>query len=120
MQTTARNSPTYFRNSRPRTQAVPGFSGAAAGELSVGDLTRSPRRRGQAASVANRKTYPNLAALFGLLRVPTQESDMSFAVSMDGGALEYSGSGLWGVFAQPRNLFRPRMWSMLADLARFY
>jgi predicted NAD/FAD-binding protein len=70
--------------------------------------------------IFNRMTYPNLAALFGLLRVPTQESDMSFAVSMDGGALEYSGSGLSGVFAQPRNLFRPRMWSMLADLARFY
>ena len=70
--------------------------------------------------VLNRRTYPNLAALFELLKVPTQVSDMSFAVSMDGGALEYSGSGLSGVFAQPRNLIRPRFWSMLADLVRFY
>ena len=45
---------------------------------------------------------------------------MSFAVSMDGGALEYSGSGPSGVFGQPRNLIRPRFWSMLADLVRFY
>ena len=70
--------------------------------------------------VFNRKTYPNLTALFELLGVPTQVSDMSFAVSMDGGTLEYSGSGLLGLFGQPRNLFRPRFWSMLADLARFY
>ena len=70
--------------------------------------------------VFNRKTYPNLTALFELLGVPTQVSDMSFAVSMDGGTLEYSGSGLSGLFGQPRNLFRPRMWSMLSDLARFY
>ena len=70
--------------------------------------------------VFNRRTYPNLTALFELLRVPTQVSEMSFAVSMDGGALEYSGSGLSGVFGQPRNLIRPRFWSMLADLVRFY
>ena len=70
--------------------------------------------------VFNRRTYPNLTALFELLKVPTQPSEMSFAVSMNGGALEYSGSGLSGVFGQPRNLIRPRFWSMLADLARFY
>ena len=70
--------------------------------------------------VFNRHTYPNLTALFELLKVPTQVSEMSFAVSMDGGALEYSGSGPSGVFGQPRNLIRPRFWSMLADLVRFY
>ncbi len=70
--------------------------------------------------VFNRRAYPNLTALFELLEVPTQVSDMSFAVSMDGGELEYSGSGLSGVFGQPRNLLRPRFWSMLADLVRFY
>ncbi len=36
------------------------------------------------------------------------------------GDLEYSGSGLPGLFAQRRNLLRPRFWSMLADLLRFY
>jgi predicted NAD/FAD-binding protein len=70
--------------------------------------------------VFNQHTYPNLTALFELLKVPTQVSDMSFAVSMDGGALEYSGSGISGVFGQPRNLIRPRFWSMLSDLIRFY
>jgi predicted NAD/FAD-binding protein len=70
--------------------------------------------------VFNRHTYPNLTALFELFRVPTQKSEMSFAVSMDGGALEYSGSGVSGLFGQPSNLLRPRFWSMLKDLLRFY
>lgn len=70
--------------------------------------------------VFNRKTYPNLTAFFDLLKVPTQRSNMSFAVSLDDGALEYSGSGLSGLFGQPRNLLRPRFWSMLLDVIRFY
>jgi predicted NAD/FAD-binding protein len=70
--------------------------------------------------VFNRLTYPNLTALFELLEVPTEHSDMSFAASLDDGNLEYSGTGLCGLFAQRRNLFRPRFWSMLADLVRFY
>jgi predicted NAD/FAD-binding protein len=70
--------------------------------------------------VFNRRTYPNLTALFELLKVPTQVSEMSFGVSMDDGALEYSGSGISGIFGQPRNLIRPRFWSMLSDLVRFY
>ena len=70
--------------------------------------------------VYNRDTYPNLVALFDHLGVATQASDMSFAVSLDNGRLEYSGSGLAGLFAQPANLVRPRFWSMLSDLVRFY
>jgi predicted NAD/FAD-binding protein len=70
--------------------------------------------------VYNEATYPNLIALFDHLRVPTQVSDMSFAVSLDGGELEYSGGNISGLFAEKRNLFRPRFWSMLRDLHRFY
>ncbi len=70
--------------------------------------------------VYNRNTYPNLTALLELLEVPTEDSNMSFAASLDDGDLEYSGTGLSGIFAQRRNLFRPRFWSMLADLVRFY
>jgi uncharacterized protein len=70
--------------------------------------------------VYNEPAYPNLTALFAHLRVPTQASDMSFAVSVDGGALEYAGTDLRGLFAQPANLLRPRFWSMLRDLLRFY
>jgi uncharacterized protein len=69
--------------------------------------------------VFNCRAYPNLAALFDHLTVPTQPSDMSFAVSLDGGELEYSGN-LRGLFAQRRNVVRLRFWSMLSDLVRFY
>ena len=70
--------------------------------------------------VYNEAAYPNLTALFEHLDVPTQPSDMSFAVSLADGDLEYKGSNLAGLFAQKRNLFRPRFWSMLHDLQRFY
>ena len=70
--------------------------------------------------VYNPATYPNLVALFDHLRVPTQSSEMSFAVLLRGGALEYAGTDLNGLFAQRGNLLRPRFWSMLKDLLRFY
>src|SRR5262249_35039588 len=58
--------------------------------------------------------------LFRHLEVPTRPSDMSFAVSLDGGGLEYAGTDLSGLFAQRRNLLRPHFWAMLRDLLRFY
>ena len=70
--------------------------------------------------VYNEPAYPNLAALFRHLDVPTAATDMSFAVSLDGGALEYAGTDLRGLFAQKRNLLRPRFWAMLRELLRFY
>ncbi len=70
--------------------------------------------------VYNERTYPNLTALFDLLGVPTQESAMSFSVSLDDGALEYAGTGFGTFFAQPRNLLRPAHWRMLREIMRFY
>lgn len=70
--------------------------------------------------VYNERNYPNLTALFNHLDVATEWSDMSFSASLGDGSFEYSGTGLGGLFAQPRNLLRPRMWSMLRDLRRFY
>ena len=70
--------------------------------------------------VYNTPAYPNLTALFAHLNVDTVETDMSFAVSLDGGAYEYAGSDLVGLIAQPSNLLRRRFWSMLADVRRFY
>jgi len=70
--------------------------------------------------VYNEPAYPNLSALFRHLEVPTVASDMSFAVSLDGGALEYAGTDMRSLFAQKRNLVRPRFWAMLRELVRFY
>jgi predicted NAD/FAD-binding protein len=70
--------------------------------------------------VYNEAAYPNLTALFAHLGVDTQPSEMSLSVSLDDGALEYSGTSLRTLFAQPANLFSPRFWSMLRDIVRFY
>lgn len=70
--------------------------------------------------VFNESTYPNLTAMFSHLGVKTQTTDMSLAISMDNGRLEYAGGHLSQLFAQKRNLANPRFWSMLRDLTRFY
>jgi len=70
--------------------------------------------------VYNEPTYPNLTALFAHLDVETAETEMSFAVSLDQGGFEYAGRDLRGMFAQPSNALKPRFWSMVADLLRFY
>lgn len=69
--------------------------------------------------VYNEKNYPNLIALFDYLGVPTQPTDMSFAVSLNQGELEYSGSGFNGLFAQRRNLISPSHWRLLLDIVAF-
>jgi predicted NAD/FAD-binding protein len=69
--------------------------------------------------VYNEANYPNLSALFRHLDVATAFTDMSFGVSLDDGDLEYASTDLFTLFAQRRNLLRPRFWSMLGDVVRF-
>jgi uncharacterized protein len=70
--------------------------------------------------VYNIASYPNLIALFDVLNVETAPTNMSFSVSRNNGAYEYSGSGLSGMFGQRRNLTNPRHWRMVADILRFF
>lgn len=70
--------------------------------------------------VYNETNYPNLTALFAHLGVETQPTRMSFSVSVDDGRLEYSSTGLGGLFAQKRNALSPRFWGMLGDMRRFH
>ncbi|HUK61093.1 MAG TPA: FAD-dependent oxidoreductase [Stellaceae bacterium] len=88
--------------------------------VDVSDANGNPVAIDTGFIVYNSVNYPNLVALFQALGVATHASDMSFAVSLDGGRLEYSGSDLGGLFAQRRNLVSPRFWRMLGDIARFY
>lgn len=69
--------------------------------------------------VYNEKNYPNLIALFEYFNIATQPTDMSFAVSLNQGELEYSGSGFNGLFAQRRNLISPGHWRLLLDIVAF-
>ena len=67
--------------------------------------------------VYNELNYPHLTGMFTTLGVPTQDSDMSFAASVDG--VEYAGDSLATLFAQHRRLLDPTHWRMLIDIARF-
>jgi len=69
--------------------------------------------------VFNDWTYRNFCRLLRLLRVDGTDTDMSFSVTCARSDLEYQGSSIWGLFAQWRNLFRPRFLGMLWDILRF-
>lgn len=69
--------------------------------------------------VHNDRTYPNLIQLFALLGIDTPASEMTFSVSLPGEDLEWAGSDLSTLFAQPRNLVRPGFWRMVRDILRF-
>jgi len=69
--------------------------------------------------VFNDRTYPNLVRLFEHLGVASAASEMSFSVQIGAGELEWAGTNLATVFAQPFNLVNPRFLRMLRDLARF-
>jgi predicted NAD/FAD-binding protein len=69
--------------------------------------------------VFNDRTYPNFIRLLDEIGQASRPSVMSFSVSSAGGSLEYSGSGLNGLFAQRRNLVRPTFLRMIRDILRF-
>ena len=69
--------------------------------------------------VHNDRTYPNLIRLLGKLGVERRLSDMSFSVACMKTGYEYSSRGLAGFFSQPRNLFRPRHYGLLRQIACF-
>ncbi|MEH6455958.1 MAG: FAD-dependent oxidoreductase [Cocleimonas sp.] len=69
--------------------------------------------------VYNDKNYPNLIGLFKQLDVKTQDTDMSFAFSLNQGELEYAGTGLKGMFAQRGNIIRIKHWRLLQEIVRF-
>ncbi len=69
--------------------------------------------------VCNDRTYPNFLKLLDHLRIPIQPTSMSFSVRCDRTGVEYNGTSLNRLFAQRRNLFRPRFYRMLKDITRF-
>lgn len=69
--------------------------------------------------VFNTRTYPRFCELLDELGVVSQPTDMSLSVRCDRTGLEYAGTGLGGLFAQPRNLVSPRFYRLLADWYRF-
>ena len=69
--------------------------------------------------VFNDRTYPRFISLLRELNVAAQPTTMSFSVRDDRTGLEYNGHSPNTLFAQRRNLFKPRFYRLLADIVRF-
>ena len=69
--------------------------------------------------VYNLATYPHFIEMIEKLDVETKPTTMSFGISCEKTGLEWASRGARSVFAQPRNLARPRFLKMLLDVRRF-
>tara|TARA_B100001996_G_scaffold354409_1_gene316347 strand:- start:1461 stop:2702 length:1242 start_codon:yes stop_codon:yes gene_type:complete len=70
--------------------------------------------------VFNKINYPNLVNLFEKLQVGYEKSNMSFSVSIKNSNIEYSGSGLKGLFANKYNVFNINFLKMIREIFYFY
>jgi len=70
--------------------------------------------------VFNKINYPNLVKFFQDLNINYEKSNMSFAVSVKNSNIEYSGTGLKGVFAKKLNIFNLKFLKMLKEIIYFY
>ncbi|MBY0406169.1 MAG: FAD-dependent oxidoreductase, partial [Rickettsiales bacterium] len=69
--------------------------------------------------VFNYPNYPHLTAMFKHLGVKTEKSDMTFAITINNGAMEWGAKNPNAVFGQRRNLFKPEFWGFIRDIFRF-
>ena len=69
--------------------------------------------------VFNEANYPHFTRLLRELNITARDTEMSFSMRCDQSGLEYHGSTMNKLFAQRRNLLRPRHYRMLRDILRF-
>jgi predicted NAD/FAD-binding protein len=69
--------------------------------------------------VFNDWTYPNFIKLMNKIGVQSQATEMSFSVKNISINLEYNGNTLNSLFAQRRNVLRPRFWRIVRDILKF-
>lgn len=70
--------------------------------------------------VFNLETYKNMVKLFAELWVEMQKTDMSFSVYNKKNGIQYSGSNIFTLFAQKKNIFSLRYWKFLIEINRFF
>ena len=69
--------------------------------------------------VYNEATYPNLTRLFKELNVETKPTSMSFSVQHVPSGLEFSGTGINGLFSQRKNIFNLKFIRLLTEINQF-
>jgi predicted NAD/FAD-binding protein len=99
--------------------------GGHANTVTVDDPVEGPLSVDTGFIVHNDRNYPNLSRLLAELSIPVQDTEMSFGVTDrdfggQGEVFTYRATNLRTLFADQRNLTRPAMWRMLADVVRFY
>jgi len=70
--------------------------------------------------VFNKITYPNLIKFFNSLKISYEESNMSFSVSVKNSNIEYSGSGISGLFSNKYNIINFNFLKMIKEIFFFY
>ena len=61
----------------------------------------------------------NFIEFLKAVHVKTVASEMTFGISRDAGAFEWSGTSVGALFAQSSNLYKPTFWRMIFDIVRF-
>lgn len=69
--------------------------------------------------VFNDWTYPNFIKLMDQLGVARQPTEMSFSVKNESENLEYNGNTINTLFAQRRNIVRPKFIRIVSDILKF-
>ncbi len=69
--------------------------------------------------VFNKKTYPNFLKLLHELKVPYENSAMSFSVKDSQKDFEYNGTNFNALFAQRKNFINPSFYKMIREILRF-
>ena len=70
--------------------------------------------------VFNNDNYPDLVDFFDYLNVDTQNSNMSFSISIKNPFLEYGSRGFNSLFSQKNNLYSIDFWLLLKEIIRLY
>ncbi len=69
--------------------------------------------------VYNERNYPLFSGMLARLGIESRPTEMSFSVRDESAGLEWRGSSASSIFAQPRNLVRPKFLRMLSDITKF-
>ncbi len=69
--------------------------------------------------VFNDRTYPYFEKLLKRIGIERKPTEMSFSVHNEQTGFEYNGHTFASLFAQKRNILRPRFYKLLNDIVRF-
>ncbi|MCG7497869.1 FAD-dependent oxidoreductase [Vibrio sp. Of7-15] len=69
--------------------------------------------------VFNDRTYPNFNRLLSRLGIERRDTEMSFSVHNRHTQFEYNGHSINSLFAQRRNLIKPRFWKLIVEIVKF-